>query len=544
MSQQPGDQFGNYRLVSPIGSGGFATVWLGEHTTMGRSAAIKILSMQLPTPEEHTKFLNEARFLASLDHPNIVRVLDCDVQNDIPFLILDYAPNGTLRKCHPKSSWLAPDMIVTYVKQIAAGLQYAHDRRLIHRDIKPDNMLLGRNNEVLISDFGVAQAMRSVSYLKTQNITGTPSYMAPEQIDGKATLASDQYSLGVMVYEWLSGSLPFTGDVVTIRTQQGSKPPQLMNIAPALEQVVLQALSEDLNIRFRNVQEFSDALEQVVNNVSNPLLFNNLPIQNNPWGIAPTVFSNNSSIHNTPLGTPSPIPQNNSPIHNTPLGTTSPFFPNNPLDTNSPSGSSIPFPHITPLTPGSAVDTNRLILPDPAGGNSTPHNPLAANIPSGRRDSNASTVAAQPGSPILGSSQSGSMSGQRKRTMWFNRSFLKDRKNRRFVYGGGTIDFILAVALGIWLNVGAGGAGDLSWDLWLGSMLIAWSVRALCAGLTQKQICMTLALALTFYWFVGSWALGTIATLQVHIIPSHIIAILAFLAGLFVHFRYVLNTKK
>ena len=139
MSQQPGDQFGNYRLVNPIGSGGFATVWLGQHTTMGRSAAIKILSMQLPTHEERTHFLKEVRFLESLDHPNIVRVLDCGVQNDIPFIILDYAPNGTLRKRHPQGSRLAPDTIVTYVKQIAAGLQYAHDLRFIHRDVKPDS---------------------------------------------------------------------------------------------------------------------------------------------------------------------------------------------------------------------------------------------------------------------------------------------------------------------------------------------------------------------------------------------------------------------
>src|SRR5260370_24227494 len=118
MSHQPGDQFGNYRLVNPIGSGGFATVWLGQHTTMSRLAAIKILSVQLPTPDERINFLKETLFLASLDHPNIVRVLDCDVHNDTPFLVLEYAPNGTLRQRHPMGSPLSLDVMINYVKHI------------------------------------------------------------------------------------------------------------------------------------------------------------------------------------------------------------------------------------------------------------------------------------------------------------------------------------------------------------------------------------------------------------------------------------------
>ena len=587
MSQQPGDQFGNYRLVNPIGSGGFATVWLGQHTTMSRLAAIKILSVQLPTPDERINFLKEARFLASLDHPNIVRVLDCDVQNDTPFLVLEYAPNGTLRKRHPMGSRLSLDVMINYVKQIAAGLQYAHDRRLIHRDIKPENMLLGRNDEVLISDFGIAQAMHSVSYLKTQVPRGTPSYMAPEQIEGKAVPASDQYSLGVMVYEWLSGSLPFTGNAVLIRTQQRSKPAQLRDKVPTissgLEQVVFQALSEDLDARFHDVQNFAYALEQAVNNPNspvhplpnnpnNPLIQNNPlgapfsfsppnnpPIQNNPLTPPPTIFPNNPPIQNNPLGNPSPVSPNNPPIQNSPLGNPSPISPNNPpiqnnplgnpspippnnpIAPNPPSGSGIPAPSITPSSLGNAAGANNpLVLPDPAaGGNSSPYNPLAFNTTLGGGDPNAPTVAARPQQPPRGSTQFGSMSERRKRITWFNR--IKDRKNRHFVYIGGAVDFMLAVALGIWLN-----AGDLSWDLWLASLVTAWFARALCAGLTQKYICMALALALAFYWFVGSWALGMVAisSLHIHIIPSHILAILVFCIGALVQIRYVLDNKR
>src|SRR5712692_10245392 len=301
---QSGDQLGSYRLVSSLGTGGFAEVWLGQHATMGRQAAVKILSVQLPTDEERTNFLKEARFLEGLDHPNIVRVLDCGVQGETPFLVLEYAPNGTLRERHPKGSRLALDVIVNYVKQIAAGLQYAHDRRLIHRDIKPENMLLGRNNEILLGDFGVALAMHSISYMKTQAVKGTLSYMAPEQLEGKAAPASDQYSLGVMVYEWLSGSLPFAGTFLEIRLQQQSKPPQLRSrvpsISPALEQVVLTALSEDLNGRFPDVQKFADALELAVNSPNTPVVVKNAPLQNVPVGAFSPPSPNNPPIQIAP----------------------------------------------------------------------------------------------------------------------------------------------------------------------------------------------------------------------------------------------------
>src|SRR6266705_1802447 len=155
-----GQQLGNYRLIRLLGEGGFAEVYLGEHIHLGTKAAVKVLRTQL-TNEDVDAFRTEARTIAHLVHPHIVRVLDYGIQERSPFLVMDYAPKGTLRNLHPKGSSLAVATIVTYVKQLADALQYAHDQKLIHRDIKPENMLLGQRNQVLLSDFGLAQIAQS-----------------------------------------------------------------------------------------------------------------------------------------------------------------------------------------------------------------------------------------------------------------------------------------------------------------------------------------------------------------------------------------------
>src|SRR5690348_4219948 len=144
MVDRVGQQLGNYRLSCLIGHGGFAEVYLGEHIHLNTQAAIKVLQMQL-TGSHLEQFRNEARTIASLVHPNIVRVLDFGVEEDTPFLVLDYAPKGTLRQRHPRGIPLPPLSVVPYVKQAAAALQYAHERRLMHRDVKPENMLVGRS---------------------------------------------------------------------------------------------------------------------------------------------------------------------------------------------------------------------------------------------------------------------------------------------------------------------------------------------------------------------------------------------------------------
>jgi hypothetical protein len=217
--------------------------------------------------EELEAFLKEARTVARLFHPHIVRVTDFGVQGETPFLVMDYAPNGTLRQQHIKGTRLPLDNIVKYVRQIADALQYAHDEKYIHRDIKPENMLLGRRKEVLLSDFGLALVAQSSHYQSTQDVVGTIAYMSPEQIRGKPRPASDQYSLGIVVYEWLCGERPFRGSFTELCTQHIFASPQPLSekglaIPPAIEQTVLTALAKDPKQRFINMQAFANALEQ------------------------------------------------------------------------------------------------------------------------------------------------------------------------------------------------------------------------------------------------------------------------------------------
>jgi serine/threonine protein kinase len=267
MTDRVGQQLGNYRLVRLLGRGGFAEVYLGQHLRLNMQAAIKVLHTQLADAVDIQNFHREAQTIASLIHPHIVRVLDFDVKDGVPFLVMDYAPNGSLRYRHPKGVPLPLPTIVSYVKQVADALQYAHNQKLIHCDVKPENMLLGRRNEVLLSDFGTAIIAQSSRYQGTQDMVGTIAYMAPEQIQAHPRPASDQYALGVVVYEWLCGEYPFQGSFSEIAAKHTMMPPpslrrKVPTLSPELEQVVMAALAKDPRQRFANVQGFAAALEQ------------------------------------------------------------------------------------------------------------------------------------------------------------------------------------------------------------------------------------------------------------------------------------------
>src|SRR5712691_11285066 len=167
-----GQQFGNYRLVRLLGQGGYAEVYLGQHLRLNQQAAIKVLHAHL-TEAEAEHFYQEAQTISTLVHPSIIRVFDYDVQDGVPFLVMDYAPNGSLRTRYPKGSLVPLPQIVSSVKQVAAALQYAHERKFIHRDVKPENMLVGRQQEVLLSDFGLAVLAHSTGSLSAQEAVGT-----------------------------------------------------------------------------------------------------------------------------------------------------------------------------------------------------------------------------------------------------------------------------------------------------------------------------------------------------------------------------------
>src|SRR6266567_4348397 len=303
MVDRVGQQLGNYRLVSLLGQGGYAEVYLGQHVRFKQQAALKVLHAHL-SEQEAEHFQQEAETIATLAHPGIIRVLDFDVQDGIPFLVMDYAPNGSLRQRYPKGRRVPLPVIVSSVKQLAEALQYAHEQKFIHRDVKPENMLLGRRREILLSDFGIATIAHSTSSLSTsaEGTSGTLAYMAPEQIEGHPRPASDQYALGVVVYEWLCGERPFEGSVSELIAQQLSMPPlSLCERVPAIpaevEQVVLRALAKDPKARFASVAAFASALEQASQRAliptaqlasEQPALSSAVPTSDNTVEVAPS----------------------------------------------------------------------------------------------------------------------------------------------------------------------------------------------------------------------------------------------------------------
>ena len=265
MADRIGQHFGNYRLIALLGEGGYTQVYLGQHVRLSLQAAIKVLHTHL-TEQEAEHFQQEAETIAQLAHPSIVRILDYDVHDGVPFLVMDYAPHGSLRKLHPKGTQLPLQTVISYVTQVAAALQYAHEHKVIHRDVKPENMLLGRHQEVLLSDFGLAALAHSTRSLSAQGTVGTLAYMAPEQIEGHPRAASDQYALGVVVYEWLCGQRPFQGRMSEVMVQHLSLPPpplreRVPTVPVEVEQVVLKALAKDPRQRWASVQDFATALQ-------------------------------------------------------------------------------------------------------------------------------------------------------------------------------------------------------------------------------------------------------------------------------------------
>lgn len=266
MAEYQGQQLGYYRVLRLLGEGGFAQVFLGEHIFLKTHAAIKVLTTHL-AQEDIESFIREAQTIARLRHPNIVRVLDFGVQDGRPFLVMEYAPDGTLLQHHPRGTRLPLEVILPYVQQVAEALQYAHEEKLIHRDIKPENMLIGPRGEILLTDFGIATVAQSAHYQGQQNVAGTVAYMAPEQIQGQPRPASDLYSLGIVVYEWLSGDRPFQGTFTEVAAQHAVKPPpslraKVPTLSPKVERVIMTALEKDPKDRFINEQAFARALQE------------------------------------------------------------------------------------------------------------------------------------------------------------------------------------------------------------------------------------------------------------------------------------------
>ncbi|HLZ58690.1 MAG TPA: serine/threonine-protein kinase [Ktedonosporobacter sp.] len=379
-------QFGNYQLLRLLGTGGFAEVYLGHHVHLGTRAAIKVLHTRL-SAEDIAKFKNEAQTIARLIHPHIVRVLDYGIQGYLPFLVMDYAPGGSLRTLHPKGSRVPLPIIVSHVRQVATALQYAHDQRVIHRDIKPDNMLLDQHNRIMLSDFGMALIAQSSRHQYPQEIAGTAAYMAPEQFQGQARRPSDQYALAVVVYEWLCGEPPFHGSFIEVGSQHlFTLPPSLRARLPQLpaevERVIFKALAKDPLQRFESMRAFALALEEASRLAKHPQESLHLP---SPGQKSRATLQKIIRPH-PGSGEPSDISTNtNSEIlsqHKPLLPPASPekIIRPRPMDGNEKTTSEIPSQRIPPAqTSGEIVAQQKPPLPAPSA--QKPHATPGVSIP-------------------------------------------------------------------------------------------------------------------------------------------------------------------
>ncbi|GHO55720.1 serine/threonine-protein kinase [Ktedonobacter robiniae] len=266
---QKGQQIGQYQVVGQLDQGRFAGTFLGQHIHHKKQYVLDMHTQPL-ADELKEAFLQQARHLEKLTHPHILQIRDAGLENRMPFLVVEYVPHITLRQVYPKEKVQPLAKFLTYLKQIGEALQYAHEKGYLHRQLRPENLLLNRNNQVLVYDFALDALIKNrkrVGQQNAQQALDAIPYTAPEQIQGKPCAASDQYSLAVIIYEWLAGNSPFQGSYVEIANQHvHTQPPALRlkvpGIASQAEKVIMRALAKEPARRHSSLQAFVKALEE------------------------------------------------------------------------------------------------------------------------------------------------------------------------------------------------------------------------------------------------------------------------------------------
>jgi serine/threonine-protein kinase len=260
---------GRYRVIRRIGSGGMAEVYLAQDQLLGREVAVKVLHHHFAEDQEFVeRFKREASAAAGLSHPNIVGVFDRGEWNGTYYIAMEYVAGRSLKALVRETGALEPAVAIDIAVQVLHAARFAHKRGVIHRDLKPHNVLIDEEGRVRVTDFGIARAGASDMTL-TGSIMGTAQYLSPEQAQGyPVTVASDLYSVGVMLYELLTGEVPFEGDTaVAVAFKQVSAPPPAPSernpaVPPALDAVVARALAKDPGARFADADEFIATLER------------------------------------------------------------------------------------------------------------------------------------------------------------------------------------------------------------------------------------------------------------------------------------------
>src|SRR5215208_4207813 len=254
-----GQALGKYRIIEPLGSGGFGTVYLAEDTWIDKKVAIKIPHKQ---NLDFGELVREPRLLASLSHPNVVTVLTAEKQNNTFFIVMEYVAGDTLEQIIEREGALDLPRALDYTCQICNAMDHAHRHGVIHRDLRPGNVLVTEQGMVKVADFGTSRFLEIAAHGTT--VIGSPPYMAPEQFVGKAVFASDIYSLGVSMYQMLTGGLPYDtpspadldrlikGDLLTAPRLKNPKIPKSIN------DIVMKAMATEIHARYQRAGDLLD----------------------------------------------------------------------------------------------------------------------------------------------------------------------------------------------------------------------------------------------------------------------------------------------
>ena len=258
-----------YEIIRTIGEGGMANVYLGYDTILDRNVAIKVLRGDLSRDEKFVRrFQREALSASSLSHPNIVEVYDVGEDNGLYYIVMEYIDGKTLKQLLKKRGSLTLSEAIDVMLQITDGMAHAHDSYIVHRDLKPQNIMIKDDGQIKITDFGIAMALNATQLTQTNSVMGSVHYLPPEQASGKgATLQSDIYSIGILMYELLTGKLPFRGDnAVEIALKHLKEPmpsirDELPDIPQSVENIILRATAKNPKNRYSDAREMHEDLK-------------------------------------------------------------------------------------------------------------------------------------------------------------------------------------------------------------------------------------------------------------------------------------------
>ena len=256
-----GQIVGKYKIFSTLGSGGFGTVYLAEDTWIDKKVALKVPHKQ---NLDFGELLREPRLLASLNHPNVVTIVTAEKQQNVFFIVMEFVPGETLEAIIARDGALDLPQALDYTCQICNAVDHAHRHGVLHRDLRPSNVMVTDNGMVKVADFGTSRFLEIAAHGTT--VIGSPQYMSPEQFQGKAVFASDIYSVGVTMYQMLTGTMPYDtptpGDLERLRRGELLTSPRLKNpkIPKAISSVVMKAMAPDIPSRYQRASELLDDL--------------------------------------------------------------------------------------------------------------------------------------------------------------------------------------------------------------------------------------------------------------------------------------------